>query len=188
MSILNQHHLDDFKRDGFVVVRGLIGQDQVAAARARFEPLFRGEFETGLQPDEWNWREGRDSTDLTRQICNGWKADRTIGAIVLKREIGEAAARLYGWPGARLNQDNVLWKPPGAKALGFHQDESYQNWITPAQMMSCWLTLDDTKAHQGTIEYVRGSHKWPLSAPIAQFHGPGDPLAELRQAARQAGE
>ncbi len=30
-------------------------------------------------------------------------------------------------------------------------------------MNTCWITLDDTRAYQGTIEYVRGSHKWPIS-------------------------
>ena len=121
----------------------------------RFEPLFSGKFETGLYPDEWNWRLGRDREDLTRQICNGWKSDLTIASIVLRRDVGEACARLRGWPGARLGQDNVIWKPPGGKPLGFHQDDSYNNWIVPGEMMTCWVSLDDTKAYQGTIEHVQ---------------------------------
>jgi ectoine hydroxylase-related dioxygenase (phytanoyl-CoA dioxygenase family) len=53
-------------------------------------------------------------------------------------------------------------------------------------MMTCWITLDDTAVDQGTIEYVRGSHHWPLSAPIARFHAPDDPCADLNQAAAVA--
>lgn len=185
---LGRQDLEKFSRDGFLIVEGLLSADEIAAARARFEPLFGGEFETGLQPDEWNWRQGRDSDALTRQICNGWKSDRTIAGIVLRQDIGEACARLRGWPGARINQDNVIWKPPGSKALGFHQDDSYQAWIEPNEMMTCWITLDDTRADQGTIEYVRGSHRWPLSPPIGQFHAPDDPLADMRAAARCAGQ
>jgi len=124
---------------------------------------------------------------LTRQICNGWKADPVIASIVRRPDIGQACAHLRGWPGARLNQDNIIWKPPGTKALGFHQDDSYQDWIIPNEMMTCWITLDETSADQGTIDYVRGSHKWPLSTPIAQFHGPDDPLADMRAAADAAG-
>jgi len=138
-------------------------------------------------PDEWNWRDGESDPDKTRQICNGWKGDRTVAGIVLRADIGEACARLRGWPGARINQDNVIWKPPGTKALGFHQDDSYQDWISPNEMMTCWITLDDTKTDQGTIEYVRGSHLWPVSPPIGQFHAPDDPLADLRPAADAAG-
>ena len=184
---LDQAALARFQRDGFIVLERVLGQATIAQAQARFPALFRGEFETGLQPDEWNWRDGRDDPTLTRQICNGWKADRVVAAIVLNREVGRACAQLRGWPGARINQDNVIWKPPGTRALGFHQDDSYQQWITPAEMMTCWFTLDDTYAQQGTIEYVRGSHSWPLSAPIAQFHAPADPLVDLRAAAAVAG-
>ncbi len=177
-----------FDEDGFLVIENFIDTATVSALSARFEKLFRGEFETGLQPDEWNWRQGRDSDELTRQICNAWKADRTIAATVLRSDIGEICARLRGWPGARINQDNVIWKPPGAKALGFHQDESYQSWIVPAEMMTCWMTLDDTLVEQGTIEYAKGSHRWKLSDPIRQFHAPDDPLADLTANARAAGK
>ncbi len=184
---LTQSQIDTFHQDGFVIVENVLDAATIAAARARFEPLFAGDFETGLEPDEWNWRAGSSPPDVTRQICNGWKADRTIAAIVTRADIGEACARSRGWPGARLNQDNVIWKPPGTKALGFHQDDSYQDWIVPNEMMTCWMTLDDTRAEGGTIEYVRSSHRWPLSPPIEKFHAPDDPLADMEQAANRAG-
>ncbi len=177
----------DFDRDGFVIVSSVLDGTTIHNACDRFEKLFSGEFETGVQPDEWNWRSGRDDPALTRQICNAWKSDLTIASIVLREDIGAACAALRQWPGTRINQDNVIWKPPGTRALGFHQDDSYQNWIVPSEMMTCWITLDNTKADQGTIEYVRGSHKWPLSQPINQFHAPDDPLADMRSAADVAG-
>ena len=187
MIELTNAHRKTFDEDGFVIIEGVLTASQIDAARDRFPLLFRGEFETGLQPDEWNWREGRDPENLTRQICNGWKSDTTIASIVLREDIGRACAALRGWPGARINQDNVIWKPPGTKPLGFHQDDSYQNWIVPNEMMTCWITLDDTSADGGTIEYVRGSHLWPLAPPIGQFHAPDDPLADMRPAAEAAG-
>lgn len=183
---LSREQIQQFEADGFVVIDRFVDDTSVGALSARLELLFKGKFETGVQPDEWNWRHGRDAENLTRQICNAWKADKTIAATVLREDIGAICSQLRGWPGARINQDNVIWKPPGAKALGFHQDESYQSWIVPAQMMTCWITLDDTLANQGTIEYVRGSHLWPLSAPIAEFHAPEDPLADLKRAAKVA--
>ena len=179
--------LTTFRKDGFVVIPSVLTDTEVANARSRFEPLFSGDFETGVQPDEWNWRTGRDDPALTRQICNAWKSDRSIASIVLREDIGAACAQLRKWPGARLNQDNVIWKPPGTKALGFHQDDSYQDWIVPSEMMTCWITLDDTTVDQGTIEYVRGSHRWMISPPIQQFHAPEDPLADMKLAAQAAG-
>jgi 2-oxoglutarate-dependent dioxygenase len=187
MVDMNKRLVEQFDRDGFVIVPDWLSGDVIDAARSRFEPLFSGKFQTGLYPDEWNWRLGRDAADLTRQICNGWKSDLTIASIVLAAEVGKACATLRRWPGARIGQDNIIWKPPGTKPLGFHQDDSYNGWIVPGEMLTCWITLDDTKAHQGTIEYVRGSHKWPISPPIRQFHAPDDPLHDLRPAAKAAG-
>jgi ectoine hydroxylase-related dioxygenase (phytanoyl-CoA dioxygenase family) len=84
----------------------------------------------------------------------------------------------------RLSQDNVLWKPPGGKPLGFHQDSSYEQWAVPSEWVSCWIALEDTTAAQGTVEYVRGSHRWERHwGMIDEFHGPDDPHRELRQAA-----
>ncbi len=54
-------------------------------------------------------------------------------------------------------------------------------------MITCWMTLDTTHANEGTIEYVRGSHRWALSGAIEQFHAPEDPLSEMRTAAHKAG-
>ena len=184
---LTSDQLDTFARDGFVIVRNVLDDDTIAAARGRFAPLFAGEFDTGIEPDEWNWRTGKSDPSLTRQICNGWKADKTIAAIVLRQDIGRACATAAGWSGARINQDNVLWKPPGARALGFHQDDAYQDWNLPGEMITFWMTLDDTRADQGTIEYVKGSHLWPLSPPEGKFHAPDDPLEQMHKAARRAG-
>jgi len=177
-----------FDRDGFVILPRIVAPELAARVRERFEPLFRGEFETGLQPDEWNWRPERDPADVTRQICNGWKSDLTIAAVVLSAAIGEACARLAGWPGARIAQDNVLWKPPQGRPLGFHQDASYTDWVEPSEMTSCWIALDETKSERGTIQYARGSHRWGLAPPIARFHAPANPTEELDRLAAARGE
>ena len=186
--MLTADDLTSFDIDGFVMVGPLLDSSLIDRLRERFDRLFRGEFETGTAPDEVNWLQGRSDPTLTRQICNAWKADRLVAATVLDARLGEAVARLTGWPGARIVQDNVLWKPPGAKSLGFHRDNAYLGWYTPSEMCSCWIALDDTSASGGTLELARGSHRWPTSAdPQAQFHAPDDYRATVSAAAVAAG-
>jgi len=129
--------LDAFARDGFLITRRVLDDARIERLRARFDALYQGEFETGVRPDEVNWRAGESDPALTRQICNAWKADRTIARVVLDAGIGEAIARLANWSGVRVIQDNVLWKPPGAGALGMHQDTAYLAWLTVARW---WCT------------------------------------------------
>ena len=185
--MLCENQISQFHENGYLIVAGFNAVDLVHEARSRFELLFGGEFETGLQPDEWNWREGQSDENLARQICNGWKSDRHIARLVLAEKVGEACTSLMDWPGARINQDNVIWKPPGARALGFHQDDTYQDWIEPAAMVTCWMALDQTRASGGTIEYVRGSNHWPVEPGKFTFHDPADYHEGLKQAARELG-
>ncbi len=176
--------VEAFHRDGFLIVQeGLIGDRALERLRERYLPLFEGEYETGIRPDEVNWVKGRDPEDRTRQLCNAWKSDRVIAAQVLSARIGRLAAQLMGYDGVRILQDNVLWKPPGTKAIGFHQDGSYADYLVPAEMVTCWMTLHETEADAGPIAYVRGSNRWGVSAPSrTQFHAPDDWLAGVRAA------
>ena len=187
MIEVSPEQVASFRKQGYVLNESLIDAETIDRARHAFERLFRGEFERGVLPDEVNWQEGTGRADMTRQICNGWKGDRTIAAIVLRADIGKAIATLAGWPGSRIMQDNVIWKPPGARALGYHQDNAYISWVSPSEMASCWIALDDTTATGGTMELVPGSHHWPVDPPSGEFHGPEDYRRMMAEAAGRQG-
>jgi ectoine hydroxylase-related dioxygenase (phytanoyl-CoA dioxygenase family) len=169
-----------YRRDGFLVVQEFMPQNELTEVRAHFAQAFAHEWETGLAPDEVNYTAGVTPPDRTRQLCNVWKADRTLARTTLSRRNGAFAAALAGSPGMRLAQDNAIWKPPSGKALLAHQDAAYTGWLTPKNMTTCWIALDDTTADGGTIYYVRGSHRWPQAPPGGQFHAPDDWLGYLR--------
>jgi len=178
---------ESFNNDGFLIVDNLIESSIVPVLHHAFNDLFRGKFETGVRPDEVNWQQATGDPSLSRQICNGWKANRDIARVVLDEAIGKAIARLSGWSGVRIMIDNVVWKPPATKSLGFHQDSAYLSWFTPSDLLTCWIALDDTHADGGTIEFVRGSHKWKLSEPEGEFHAPEDYRKPMREAAAREG-
>ncbi len=180
-----QQRFDD---DGFVVVDRLIETDRLPRLHSAFGDLFDGVFETGVRPDEVNWQTDSGDPSLTRQICNGWKANRDIARIVLDQSLGRAIAGLAGWSGTRIMIDNVIYKPPATKALGFHQDNAYLSWFDPGEIVTCWIALDDTSSAGGTIEYVRGSHRWQVSPPAGEFHAPADYRKVMREAADRIGE
>jgi ectoine hydroxylase-related dioxygenase (phytanoyl-CoA dioxygenase family) len=174
--------METYRRDGFLVVDSFPGRTELVRIRERFMRVFEHEWETGLQPDEVNYVPGVTAPDLTRQLCNVWKADRVLAAVVLSRELGEFAARLAALPGVRLAQDNAIWKPPSGRTLLCHQDAAYLDHLDPPKMTTCWMALDDTASDTGTIYYVRGSHLWPHSPLGGTFHAPEDWLAHVREA------
>ena len=83
--------------------------------------------------------------------------------------------------------DNVLWKPPQTRSLGYHQDNSFLSWFRPSELLSCWIALDETTRDGGTIEFVRGSHRWRHSRPEGEFHGPEHYRRYMEIAAEQEG-
>jgi len=176
-----------FDTDGFVVVEKLIERAQLPRLHQAFEDLFSGKFETGVRPDEVNWQQGESDPTLSRQICNGWKANREIARVVLDAGLAEAIAAFAGWSGVRIMIDNVIWKAPETKSLGFHQDNAYLSWFTPGEIVTCWIALDDTTVDGGTIEFAAGSHRWQLSASSGEFHAPADYRKTVREAAAHAG-
>ena len=150
--------VEAFHRNGFLIVKeGLISDSALERLRERYLRLFDGEYETGIRPDEVNWVRGRDPEDRTRQLCNAWKSDTVVAAQVLSARIGRLAAQLMGYDGVRILQDNVLWKPPGTKAIGFHQDGSYAGYLVPPEMVTCWMSLNETTADAGPVTPAVGA-------------------------------
>ena len=94
-----QAQVEAYRRDGFVVIEQLLSPAEVGRLREHFSRAFDHDWETGLRPDEVNYEPGVTPPDKTRQLCNVWKADRTLAATVLAARNGELGARLAGAPG-----------------------------------------------------------------------------------------
>ena len=164
-----------------MIVEQFLPDDEVERLLERWKPLFDHKWETGLAPDEVNYESGITPPDRTRQLCNVWKADRVVAATTLAERNAAFAARLTGLDGVRIVQDNAIWKPPGGLPLLAHQDAAYLDYLSPPNMVSCWMALDDTDRDTGTIYYVRGSHRWPPAPAGGRFHAPDDWLSWLKQ-------
>ena len=168
---------------GFAVTpRPILADDTRRALHFRYESLFRGDFETGVYPDEWHWRQGLSLPHVTREICNAYKSDRLVASVVLHPRLAALAAKLQGWSSVRMGQDDVIWKPPigvphhdsrhphhhhrhrpPKTTVGYHQDAQYiSTQFEPYNnnMVTVWMALDDADEETGCVEYVFGSHLW----------------------------
>jgi phytanoyl-CoA hydroxylase len=185
---LTETQIQQFQADGFLILENFLPLDLTQSLVERIDPLFHGKFETGLYPDEWHWRPGLSLPDVTRQMCNTWKCDLTVASLVLSAEMGRLSATLAGWEGARIGQDCVWMKPPGATEIAMHQDGLYIDYLTPPEMMTCWIALNDATPADGTLVYAKGSHKWDAIDLTGEFHAPTKDFRwAMLQAAEKAG-
>mmetsp|Transcript_2873 Transcript_2873/g.9927 ORF Transcript_2873/g.9927 Transcript_2873/m.9927 type:complete len:468 (-) Transcript_2873:89-1492(-) len=189
-----------FERDGFVVLDRLLSAEVCALLNQRLELVLRGEFDLGRPPDkvprfkaETRCKAGKQPPPLggpsktTLQLINVHKADAAFRDVVCSPSLGRAVSRLGGWAGARVANDQVWAKPPGAAPLTFHRDSAYFDFV-PSDVITVWLALDDMDDDVGPLQYVPGSHRWEDGrVGSAQQFFDKDRFALLHSAARREG-
>ena len=134
-SPITQDHVDSYRRDGVVLVRGLFA-DQVDTLRAGVERNMRepGEF---AAENLKNGEAGRFFDDY----CN-WSRIPEFEQVIRTSAAAEAAAGLMRSDTVQLFHDHVLVKEPGtAKPTPWHQDSPYY-FVEGEQTVSFWVPLD----------------------------------------------
>ncbi len=177
--------VEDFQRDGFVVVPGLLGADELA----RY----------GAAVDEGVARRSRNDTrTLTEksryeqsfvQCQNLWEDCADVRPLDFHPMIAGTAARLLGVDAVRLWHDQALYKEPGGRETDPHQDQPY--WpIVETDTVTAWIPFDGSTPANGCMGFLPGSHRLGLREFVNIFTGVNlrtgdeeDPLARAELAA-----
>jgi ectoine hydroxylase-related dioxygenase (phytanoyl-CoA dioxygenase family) len=150
-TLPDTEHITAFRRDGAVVLRGLIAE-HVDTLRAGVERNLAkpGQYAAeNLQPGEG----GRFFDDY----CN-WTRIPEFESVIRDSALAEAAACLMASERVQLFHDHVLIKEPGtAKPTPWHQDSPYY-FVEGEQTVSFWCPLDPVD--QASLRLVAGSHRW----------------------------
>lgn len=185
---ITQDQIAQYHQDGFLVIQDLIPPDLVAQLVERFEPMFAGEFETGVYPEEWHWNPYLGKPGAAGQMTGVWRCDRTLASVLMSAKIAQMAAALEGWSGARFLADGMWIKPPGAPPVSFHRNSPYVASLNPSNIVTCWIALSHATPAAGTLQIVPGSHRWDCTDSVRFLHAPReDYRAPLWRAAEAAG-
>ncbi|KAF4676080.1 hypothetical protein FOL46_007958 [Perkinsus olseni] len=158
---------------GYATLGQLLCPQQALTLADKFPAIFRGEFDTGVFPDEWHWREGISKESAPREIVNAWKADDTVAGVVLSRELGSLVKAITGWESVRVAQDDLWWKAPATanSATKGHTDADYFNFFKDNSLLTLWIALDPVGGENSPLQYIEGSHQWPVGRDSeATFH------------------
>jgi len=74
------------------------------------------------------------------------ESDSVISEFSLSSMIERIGCDFMGWSGARIAQDDILWKPPLVKSVAYHQDSAYiSKQFVPREnnSVTVWIALDD---------------------------------------------
>jgi phytanoyl-CoA hydroxylase len=167
------HHVDQFKRDGFILVRGALDAQALGDARAGLMHLVSGddpEFK-GIQYE----KSARGSLDqLTRD-------ERIASVRKLQFFVGhdDRLTRLSEDPGLLRILKEIMGETPGLFAnqamikparIGrekpWHQDHAYFDLPIGTQIVSAWVSLDAATRENGCMHVIPGSHR---EGPVVHF-------------------
>jgi ectoine hydroxylase-related dioxygenase (phytanoyl-CoA dioxygenase family) len=145
---------------------------QVAALRERLHAVMEGRAQA--EPEALrNLRGGElDSDQVVVQIVNIWEADDLFRAHLAHPEITAMIAQLTQAETIRVWHDQIQYKPPiTGSATDWHQDHPAWPILEPADLISCWVALDDATVENGCMWMVPGSHRWGAHRGLGSGEG-----------------
>lgn len=176
LETLTPRLVDDFRRDGFVVVPDLLGPDELARFGAAVDGAVtaRSGHDTRTLADKSRYEQS------FVQCQNLWEDTPDVRALTFHPVLGETAARLLGVEAVRLWHDQALYKEAGGRETDPHQDLPY--WpIVETDTVTAWIPFDGSTLASGAMGYLPGSHRLGLREFVNIFtgdlSGKDDPLA-----------
>ncbi|MDT8321866.1 MAG: phytanoyl-CoA dioxygenase family protein [Xanthomonadales bacterium] len=155
--ILTDEQIEQFRRDGFLVVRGMYSPDEAAAISAWTDevagyPEVPGRYMMYFE-------ESRD--DAARILCrieNFVPYHEGFSKLITARRMQQAVCELFGEP-AVLFKDKINFKLPGGDGFRAHQDVQ-AGWDEFADLhITAMIAIDETNAENGSIEMIAGMHR-----------------------------
>lgn len=148
---VTEKDIQDYSRDGAVVVRGLFSADEI-------DYLMEG-IEANISAPSWRSKVASSADDpgwFMEDFCT-WRDNPAYRRFIEESDLGAVAAQLMQSKEVRLFHDHMLVKEPGtSQRTPWHQDQPYYN-IDGKQNVSFWIPIDPVP-REWTLEFVAGSH------------------------------
>lgn len=150
-AVISTEQVEQFRRDGVTIVRGLFTPDDVATIERGIEqnlaepgPLFK----VASRPD--------DPGKFVEDFCN-WQRIDGFRQVAFESRAADVAGALMGSQQVRLYHDHMLVKEPGTRQVTpWHQDQPYYD-VEGWDNCSLWAPVDPV-APESTLEFLAGSH------------------------------
>jgi phytanoyl-CoA hydroxylase len=157
-----------FVNDGYLVVKGLIGPDDVEAARHDAELFAAGHYPAKGLPDDGQ---------LLAVHFPHWVSEVALGLVKHEGLVDVvskvAGAHLAHWNGqVKCMQSMLFLKPPGLPGQAWHQDERFIP-TRDRSLIGAWMALDDATIENGCLWVIPGSHRAGMLYPFRD-HGRPD--------------
>ncbi|WP_328420149.1 phytanoyl-CoA dioxygenase family protein [Streptomyces sp. NBC_00443] len=158
--ILPEAGLRRFREDGFTVVRGLLGRDEIDRLCARFAALHAA----GPVPGHFEPRPlESDPLRAYPRVMHPHEIDELSLRVLLDARLRTVLEVLLGEE-VLAAQSMFYFKPPGARGQALHQDNFYLR-VEPGTCVAAWIACDVIDRDNGGLEVVPGTHEMDVFCP-----------------------
>jgi ectoine hydroxylase-related dioxygenase (phytanoyl-CoA dioxygenase family) len=162
--MLSAEDLDAYRRDGFVVARGVIARDEIDALFVEWRRLW-DEASADLDRPGIHWRRHDTLGRIADRLDPVSILSPTFAALADDERLASIAAQALGAP-CTFFKDKLITKPPGTHGYALHHDYAYWSpfGIGADDVVSISLALDANDEVNGGIEVFPGLHTRELRA------------------------
>lgn len=152
-AVLQPEVVADFRRNGFVRLKGLLDPAMLAEAGSVITA------ETiRLNTDHRPLTERSTYDRAFLQVMNLWQQNETVRDFVFNPRLAQIAAELLEVQSVRLYHDQSLYKEPGGGITPAHADQYY--WpLASDRTVTAWIPLQQVSHDMGPLAFFARSHK-----------------------------
>jgi len=172
---LTSEQVDFFHRNGYCAGIRLLDERQVAQLRAELADLTDPSYPGNQLFHEYHSNESKNPDTVLFHALGAWRIKPAFHDILWNPAFVIPASQLLDG-GVRFWHDQLFYKPAQhGGVVAWHQDYSYWTRTQPMRHLTCWIALDDSTRENGCLQYVPGSHRWPL-LPVTGLAGNMDEI------------
>jgi ectoine hydroxylase-related dioxygenase (phytanoyl-CoA dioxygenase family) len=167
-----------FHENGYLRGIRVLSNEQVQTLREQLQDLLDPDYAGNELFHEYHSNESPDPARVLFHALGAWRIKPAFHDLLWHPAFTVPASQLLGGP-VRFWHDQLFCKPAHhGGVVAWHQDYSYWTRTVPMQHITCWIGLDESTRANGCLQYLPGSHRWPL-LPITGLAGDMDAIREV---------
>jgi ectoine hydroxylase-related dioxygenase (phytanoyl-CoA dioxygenase family) len=175
---LTDEQVEFFNENGYLAGVRMLDEQQIADLREELAELARPGHDGAELWYEYHSNESTDPSTVLFHALGAWRIKPGFHDVLWNPRFTMAASQLLAG-GVRFWHDQLFCKPAKhGGVVAWHQDYSYWTRTQPMAHLTCWIGLDDATRDNGCLQYIPGSHRWPL-LPVTGLAGDMDAIRDV---------
>ncbi|WNR43305.1 phytanoyl-CoA dioxygenase family protein [Paenibacillus roseipurpureus] len=160
-QFLSEEQKKFFAREGYLVVKGLFSEEDLATLDETFEAISQQQIPGYFEPDLHAGEE--DPLKRYPRVMHPHRFNETAKSYMLHAPVLDVLADLYEEEPIAA-QSMFYFKPPGSRGQALHQDNFYLQ-VEPGNCIAAWTAIDAADEENGGLLVVPKTNDYALVCP-----------------------